>query len=66
MTKVQGKAEIIDLKADIARDADFLRTAVKAALEAALEAEMTEVLGAGRVSGRKPVSATGPATIIAR
>ena len=48
MTKVQGKGQLIDLKGHIERDADFLRTAVKAALEAALEAEMTEALGAGK------------------
>ena len=46
MTKVQGKGQLIDLKGHIERDADFLRTAVKVALEAALEAEMTEALGA--------------------
>ncbi len=46
MTKVQGKGQLIDLKGHIEGDADFLRTAVKAALEAALEAEMTEALGA--------------------
>jgi len=46
MTKVQGKGHLIDLKGHIEGDADFLRTAVKSALEAALEAEMTEALGA--------------------
>ena len=46
MTKAQGKAEIIDIKALLERDSDFLRASVKAAIEAALEAEMTELLGA--------------------
>jgi len=46
MTKVQGKGHLIDLKGHIEGDADFLRTVVKSALEAALEAEMTEALGA--------------------
>jgi transposase-like protein len=66
MTKAQGKVEIIDLKADIARDPDFLRAAVKAALDAALEAEMTETLGAQKANGPRPASATGPATTSAR
>ena len=44
MTKVQGKGQIIDLKGHIEGDRDFFVAAVKAALEAALEAEMTETL----------------------
>ena len=31
MTKVQGKGEVIDIKAVLADDADFLRRAMKAA-----------------------------------
>lgn len=46
MTRAEGKAEIIDLKAILEHDADFLRGAVRAALQAVLEAEMTEALGA--------------------
>jgi putative transposase len=46
MTTVQGKREVIDLKGLLQQDADFLRAAVRTAIEAALEAEMTEVLGA--------------------
>jgi hypothetical protein len=38
MTKVQGKGEVIDIKALLAGDAEFLRAAAKAAIEAALEA----------------------------
>ena len=51
MTKVQGKGEVVDIKAVLADDADFLRTAVKAAIEATLEAEMTEALGAAKGEG---------------
>jgi putative transposase len=46
MTKVEGKGEVIDIKALLERDGDFIRSSVKAALEAVLEAEMTEALGA--------------------
>jgi transposase-like protein len=48
MTKVQGKGEVIDIKALLAGDAEFLRAAVRSAIEAALEAEMTETLGAAK------------------
>ncbi len=46
MTKGQGTAEIIDLKGLLVGDADFIRAAVRGALEAALEGEMSEALGA--------------------
>jgi putative transposase len=48
MTKVQGKGEVIAIKALLESDRDFIRTSVKAAIEAALEAEMTETLGAAK------------------
>ena len=48
MTKVQGKGEVIAIKALLESDQDFIRTSVKAAIEAALEAEMTEALGAAK------------------
>jgi putative transposase len=48
MTKREGKAEIIDLKGLLERDEDFLRTAVERLLHAALEAEMTEAVGAAK------------------
>ncbi len=44
MTKSQGKAEVVDLKGLLERDADFLRTVVVGAVQAALEAEMTDAL----------------------
>src|SRR5262252_8969262 len=46
MTKGEGKREVIDLKGLLARDADFVRAAVEALVQAALEAEMTEAIGA--------------------
>jgi putative transposase len=46
MTKVEGKAEVIDIKGLLARDEDFVRSAVEALVEAALEAEMTAAIGA--------------------
>jgi putative transposase len=46
MTKHEGKGEGIDLKALLAGDADYLRTMVEAVVQATLEAEMTEALGA--------------------
>jgi putative transposase len=48
MTKVEGKAEVIDIKGLLARDEDFVRAAVEALIEAALESEMTEAIGAAK------------------
>ena len=46
MTKGEVKREVIDLKGLLARDADFVRATVEALVQAALEAEMTEAIGA--------------------
>ena len=46
MTKREGKAEVIDIKGLLAQDADFVRAAVEALVQVALEAEMTEAIGA--------------------
>lgn len=46
MTKAQGKAEVINLQALLERDADFIRAAMRSVVQAALESEMTEALGA--------------------
>jgi hypothetical protein len=46
MTKGEGKAEVIELKGWLSRDEDFVRAAVEALVHAALEAEMTEAIGA--------------------
>jgi transposase-like protein len=48
MTEQKGKAEGIDVKAVLAGDEAFIRTAVRAALQEVLEAEMTEAVGAGK------------------
>jgi putative transposase len=46
MTAGKGKAEPIDVKELLGRDQDFVRAALEALLQAALEAEMTETIGA--------------------
>jgi putative transposase len=46
MTKGEGKGEVIELKGLLARDEDFVRAAVEALVQAALEARMTEAIGA--------------------
>lgn len=66
MTKGQGKGEVIDIKGLLERDAEFLRAAVRSAIETALEAEMTEGLGRRRASAPRAGSATAAATISAR
>jgi transposase-like protein len=48
MTKREGKAELIDLKALLTRDADYLRTMVESIVQATLEAEMAAALQAGK------------------
>jgi putative transposase len=48
MTKGEGRPEVIDLKGLLARDEDFVRAAVEALVQAALEAEMTEAIGAAK------------------
>lgn len=55
MTKREVKAEAIDLKELLSEDGDYLRAMVEAVVQATLEAEMTEAVGAGkgeRSSGR--------------
>jgi putative transposase len=48
MTKREGKAEAIDVKALLAQDEDFMRSGLQALVQAALEAEMTEAIGAAK------------------
>jgi putative transposase len=58
MTKGQGKAELVDLKAVrelLAAEEDYVRGALRTWFQAALEAEMTEAIGAAkgeRTAGR--------------
>jgi transposase-like protein len=58
MTKREGKAEIIDVKGLLERDEDFLRPAVERLVHAALEAEMTEAVGAAKSGGLATAAAT--------
>jgi putative transposase len=46
MTERKGRPELIDVKELLGRDEDFVRAALQALLQAALEAEMTEAIGA--------------------
>src|SRR4029079_7622090 len=48
MTKREVKGEVIDLKGLLLGDGEFLRTAVQALVQEALEAEMTEAIGAAK------------------
>ena len=48
MTERKGKADVIDIKGLLAGDGDFVRAAVEALVQAALEAEMTEAIGAAK------------------
>lgn len=48
MTKREGKAEVVDIKGLLERDEDFMRSAVEVLVQAALEAEMTEAIGAAK------------------
>jgi putative transposase len=48
MTSVENRAKTITIKALLERDEDFVRAAVQSLVQAALEAEMTEALGAGK------------------
>jgi hypothetical protein len=56
MTRAQTKQPGLDLKSLLASDGDFLRTMMDVAVQAVLEAEMTEALSAeksARVDGRQ-------------
>jgi len=56
MTKKEGKPELLDVKALLSAEEDFLRPLVERVVQAALEAEMTEALGAAkseRTAGRR-------------
>jgi transposase-like protein len=48
MTKHQGKTGLIDVKELLQRDEDFLRATLQALAQAALEAGMTETIGAAK------------------
>src|ERR1700756_4395334 len=46
MTNRKGKTELIDVKELLERDEDFMQGALRALLQAAVEAEMSETIGA--------------------
>jgi putative transposase len=48
MTKRQVRPGLVDVEAVLAEDPDYLRAMVEAIVQATLEAEMTEALGAGK------------------
>lgn len=48
MTKKEGKPELLDVKALLTAEEDFLRPLVERVVQSALEAEMTEALGAAK------------------
>jgi putative transposase len=48
MTGVKTRTDVAEAKALLSEDGDYLRTMVQAMVQAALEAEMSEVLGAGK------------------
>src|SRR5262245_20252062 len=48
MTNREGKAALLELKGLDERDEDFVRSAVQALVQEALEAEMTEAIGAAK------------------
>ena len=66
MTKGQPKLTGLDLKSLLASGGDFLRTMMDAAVQAVLEAEMTEALSAEKSARVTAARATAAATIAAR
>lgn len=48
MTRGKDKAEVIDLKGLLTREEVFVRAVVEAPVRAALEAEMSEAIGASK------------------
>ena len=66
MTKGEGRGEVIDLKGLLARDEDFIRAAVEALAQAALEAEMTEAIGAAKGERSETGCRTAAATTAVR
>ena len=48
MTKREGKGELIELKGLLEGDGEFVRAAVRSLVQEALEAEMTEAIGAAK------------------
>jgi transposase-like protein len=66
MTVKQGTTSVIDVKALLEGDGDYLRAMVRAVVEATLEAEMTAALGAEKGERNEGVSGIGRATTAGR
>ena len=66
MTKLEVKPELVDVKALMGGDSDYLRSMVQAIVQATLEAEMRRRSEPRRVSGRRSGSATAAAITAAR
>ena len=65
MTVAKLKTKQPSAKALIVGERDLMKALVKEALDEVLDAEMTEVLGAGRASARRSARATVLATTAA-
>ena len=64
MAKREGKAELVEVKALLGSDPDYLRTMVQSMVQAALEAKMTDFLGASKYRLRRCLTArSGPASV---
>ena len=65
MAKSGGKNTSLELKELLSADGDFLRAVMDVAVQAVLEAEMTEALSAEKARGWKAVRAIAAATTAA-
>jgi transposase-like protein len=57
MAKREGRGELVEVKALLGSDPDYLRTMVQSMVQAALEAEMTDFLGASKYRLRRCLKA---------
>jgi len=66
MTRRESKPESVNLKELLADDREYLRKMVETIVQATLEAEMTDALGAEKSEAPRGVSATGAVITAAR
>ena len=59
MTVKKHSTNVIDLKALVAEDCDWMKSLIKAAVQDVLEAEMTELLGRPPRTPRRPPGLPG-------
>jgi transposase-like protein len=57
MAKREGRGELVEVKALLGSDPDYFRTMVQSMVQAALEAEMTDFLGASKYRLRRCLKA---------